>query len=304
MSNVVECRDLTKTYGSISVVDGLDLTVRAGQVFGFVGPNGAGKTTTMRMLVGLVHPTRGQITLNGRPLPDPEGLDRVGVMIEEPSFYGFMSGRTNLETLARRGRRLTAAAVDDVLDRVALTDTADRKVKTYSQGMRQRLGLAAALMRRPDLLILDEPTNGMDPAGLRDFRTLLRELAASGTTVLLSSHLLSEVEHVCDEVAVPNEGRLVEQGRPSELSTARAQVHVTVAADDRALAQQLLADWPVRVDDGGDLIVDVTDGRLVNQRLGTAGVWAARIEAVRPSLEEVFLDLTSIQPCVSERAIG
>ncbi len=295
MPGVIECRDLTKTYGSISVVDGLDLTVQAGQVFGFVGPNGAGKTTTMRMLVGLVHPTRGRMTLNGRPLPDPDGLDRIGVMIEEPSFYGFMSGRANLETLGRCGRRLPVAAIDDVLERVALTDVAHRKVKSYSQGMRQRLGLAAALMRKPDLLILDEPTNGMDPAGIRDFRALLRDLASSGTAVLLSSHLLSEVEHVCDEVAVLNEGRLVEQGRPGELSTARSQVHVTVAAEDRVLARQLLAGWSVRVGDEGDLVIDVTDGRLVNQRLGTGGVWAERVEAVRPSLEEVFMDLTSIE---------
>jgi ABC-2 type transport system ATP-binding protein len=304
MSSVIECRDLTKSYGSVAVVDGLDLTVQAGQVFGFVGPNGAGKTTTMRMLVGLVHSTRGIMSMNGRPLPDPDGLDRVGVMIEEPSFYGFMSGRANLETLARCGRRLPATAIDDVLDRVALTDVANRKVKTYSQGMRQRLGLAAALMRGPDVLILDEPTNGMDPAGIRDFRKLLRDLASSGTTVLLSSHLLSEVEHVCDEVAVLNEGRLVEQGRPGELSTARSQVHVTVVPDDLALAQQLLADWSVRVDDEGDLVVDVTDGRLVNQRLGAGGVWAERVEAVRPSLEEVFLDLTSIERFVTPGARG
>ncbi|MGZ4725045.1 MAG: ATP-binding cassette domain-containing protein [Ilumatobacteraceae bacterium] len=301
MPSVIECRDLTKRYGSISVVDGLDLTVQAGQVFGFVGPNGAGKTTTMRMLVGLVRPTRGRMALNGRPLPDPDGLDRIGVMIEEPSFYGFMSGRTNLETLGRCGQRLSAAAIDDVLERVALTDDAERKVKTYSQGMRQRLGLAAALMRNPDLLILDEPTNGMDPAGIRDFRALLRDLASSGTTVLLSSHLLGEVEHVCHEIAVLNRGRLVEQGPPGKLSTARSQVHVTVAAEDRLLAQQLLTGWSVRAGDDGELIVDVADGRLVNQRLATGGVWAERVEVVRPSLEEVFLDLTSIEAFASDR---
>ena len=292
MSNVVECRDLTKTYGSVSVVDGLDLTVQAGQIFGFVGPNGAGKTTTMRMLVGLVHPTRGRMVINGRQLPDPQGLDRVGVMIEEPCFYGFMSGRANLDALARCGRPLAAAAVDDALARMDLTDAAGRKVKTYSQGMRQRLGLAAALMRTPDLLILDEPTNGMDPAGIRDFRKLLRGLAATGTTVLLSSHLLSEVEHLCDEVAVLNEGRLVEQRRPDELSTARVRVRVTVAVDDRASAQRLLSDWAVRVDSEGDLVVDINDGRLVNRLLGTGGVWASRIDPVRPSLEEVFIFLT------------
>ena len=291
--NVVECRGLTKRYGTAAVVDGLELTVGAGQVFGFVGPNGAGKTTTLRMLLGLVHPSQGSMSVNGRLLPDPTGLAQVGAMIEEPSFYSWMSGRRNLETLARCGAPLsTADAIDRVLEAQGLTAVADHKVKTYSQGMRQRLGLAAAMMRSPNLLILDEPTNGRDPAGLRAFLSMVRDLADDGVTVLLSSHLLSEVEQVCDEVAVLDRGRVIEHGHPRELMTARAQVHVDVAPNERAVATLLLRDWPVRAGDAGELVVDTADARAVNEQLGRGGVWATRLAVVRPSLEDVFLALT------------
>jgi ABC-2 type transport system ATP-binding protein len=218
--DVIRCRGLGKRYGATVAVDGLDLTVEAGQVFGFVGRNGAGKTTTMRMLLGLVRPTAGQAWLNGRPLPDPAGLASVGAMIEEPCFYPWMTGRRNLEVLALCGPPLLAGRkqMTAVLDRAGLTAVADRRVKTYSQGMRQRLGLAAALLREPALLLLDEPSNGMDPAGIREFRTLLRTLADQGTTVFLSSHLLTEVAQVCDQIAVVAGGRLVNQGRVQDLA--------------------------------------------------------------------------------------
>jgi ABC-2 type transport system ATP-binding protein len=219
VSEVIRCRGLTKRYGSTVAVDGLDLTVEAGQVFGFLGPNGSGKTTTMRMLLGLVRPTAGRAWLNGRRLPDPEGLARVGAMIEEPALYPWLSGRRNLEVLALCGPPLPHAdAIDRALDRVGLTPVAGRKVKAYSQGMRQRLGLAAAILRDPTLLLLDEPTNGMDPAGIREFRSVLRSISGGGTTVFLSSHLLAEVEQVCDRVAVLHAGRLVEEGRIAELT--------------------------------------------------------------------------------------
>jgi ABC-2 type transport system ATP-binding protein len=289
--NVVECRGLTKVYGSVAVVDGLDLVIESGSIFGLVGPNGAGKTTTLRMLLGLVHESRGSMAVNGRELPDPDGLDRVGAMIEEPSFYPWLSGRRNLEVLARCGRRLSSDAIDAALVGQGLVEPADRKVKTYSQGMRQRLGLAAALMRSPDLLILDEPTNGMDPAGLRSFRMMLRGLADGGVTVLLSSHLLSEVEHLCDVVGVMNRGRLIESGAPTDLSSVRAQVLVRVAFGDVGAATELLSKWPVSVD-AQNLVVDCGDARAVNERLGSAGVWAERLDLVRPSLEDAFLALT------------
>ncbi len=210
MSEVIRCEGLTKRYRHTVAVDRLDLSVQAGQVFGFLGRNGAGKTTTLRMLLGLIRPTAGRAWLNGRPVPDPGGLALVGAMIEEPAFYPWLTGRRNLEILARSGPPLQAGRGDPVaaaLHRVGLDEVRAGQVKTYSQGMRQRLGLAVALLRQPPLLLLDEPSNGMDPAGIRGFRSLLRALADAGTTVFLSSHLLAEVELVCDQVAVLHHGR-------------------------------------------------------------------------------------------------
>src|SRR6516164_9370851 len=284
VASVIECRELTKRYRGTTALAGLDLTVEAGQVFGFLGPNGAGKTTTLRILLGLVTATSGQAWLNGKQVPDPAGLARVGAMIEEPAFYPWLTGRRNLELLARSGARLPA--------RGGLTGVADRRVKGYSQGMRQRLGLAAALLRRPALLLLDEPANGMDPAGIREFRTLLRSLADDGTTVFLSSHLLAEVEQVCDQVAVLQAGRLVNQGPAAALATARTQVRVEVDPADRDTALALLAPWTARPDGPGGVTVEAADGRTVNEVLGQAGIWAQQIVLKRPGLEETFLELT------------
>jgi ABC-2 type transport system ATP-binding protein len=292
---VIRCQGLTKRYGPTVAVDGLDLVVDAGQVFGFLGLNGAGKTTTMRMLLGLVRPTSGRAWVNGRPLPDSDGLVRIGAMLEEPAFYPWLSGRRNLEVLALSGPRLPQLdAVDAALDRVGLAAVAHRRVKAYSQGMRQRLGLAAALLRRPALLLLDEPTNGMDPAGIRQFRALLRSLVDDHTTVFLSSHLLAEVEHVCDEVAVLHAGRLVEQGRVAELTAARARVRVVLDPADQPAARRLLAGagWPLRSDGSGALLVEAAGSREVNQALGRGGVWARQLLVERRGLEEAFLRLT------------
>jgi ABC-2 type transport system ATP-binding protein len=293
VAEVIRCKGLTKRYGSTVAVDGLDLAVEAGQVFGFLGPNGSGKTTTMRMLLGLVRPTAGRAWLNGRPLPDPDGLSRVGAMIEEPAFYPWLSGRRNLEVLALCGPPLPQAdTIDGVLDRVGLTAVAGRRVKAYSQGMRQRLGLAVALLRDPMLLLLDEPTNGMDPAGIRELRSLLRSLVDGGTTVLLSSHLLGEVEQVCDQVAVLHAGRLVEQGRIDELTAARRWVRVVLDPADQAAARGRLAGWRLRTDGPEALLVEGARGREVNRALGSGGVWADQITVERPGLEEAFLHLT------------
>ncbi len=292
---VIRCQGLTKRYGSTVAVDGLDLAIDAAQVFGFLGPNGAGKTTTMRMLLGLIRPTSGRAWVNGRPLPDPDGLARIGAMLEEPAFYPWLSGRRNLEVLALCGPRLPHAhAIDAVLGRVGLAVVADRRVKAYSQGMRQRLGLAAALLRSPVLLVLDEPTNGMDPAGIREFRALLRSLVDGGTTVFLSSHLLAEVEQVCDRVAVLYQGRLVEQGRVAELTAARARVRVVLDPADQPAARRLLggAGWPLRTDGPGALLVEGVGSREVNQVLGGGGVWAWQLLVERAGLEEAFLHLT------------
>ncbi|MGY6018619.1 ABC transporter ATP-binding protein [Streptomyces spinosirectus] len=291
MDEVIRCEGLTKRYGAALAVDGLDLTVGAGRVVGFLGPNGSGKTTTMRMLLGLVRPTRGRAWIHGRPLPDPDGLARVGAMIEEPCFHPWATGRRNLEFLALAGRVPPPDAVGRALARVGLAGAAGRKVRTYSQGMRQRLGLAAALLRAPSLLILDEPANGMDPAGIREMRSLLRELAGTGTTVFLSSHLLSEIEHVCDRVAVLHAGRLIEEGPVSEI--ARPTVRVTVDPADLARAAALLADHRPRSGGPGRLLVEDADPREINQRLGRGGVWAHEVRREPGALEKRFLSLTA-----------
>ena len=235
----ISCEGLTKRFGSVVAVDELDLAVSSGQVYGFLGPNGAGKTTTIRMLLGLVAPSAGQIRLLGQRLPAPRVVAQTGSMIEEPAFYPWMSGRVNLEVLGATGGGCAPSEVTRVLGLVGLGDVAARKVKTYSQGMRQRLGIAAAMLGRPPLLILDEPANGLDPAGIREIRGLLRGLAAEGTTVFLSSHLLAEVEQVCDRVAVIVRGRLVEEGAPVTLGAIRRQVRVEVGAADTEAATRL-----------------------------------------------------------------
>jgi ABC-type multidrug transport system ATPase subunit len=294
MDDAIRCEGLSKRYRSTLAVDDLRLAVGPAQIYGFLGPNGSGKTTTMRMLLGLAVPTSGRAWIHGRPLPDPDGLAAIGSMIEEPAFYPWASGRRNLEILALSGPPLGRAdAVDRALDRVGLMAAAGRRVRTYSQGMRQRLGLAAALMRDPRLLILDEPTNGLDPAGIQEMRDLLRMLADSGTTVFLSSHLLNEVEQMCDRVAVLRAGRLVEEGPVSAVIGDRTQVKVTVAAGDLVQAQQLLARWPTRVVGPGRLVVDRAEPCAVNETLGRAGVWAHEVCLARSGLESHFLRLTA-----------
>ncbi len=232
--DVIACDELTKRFGSTTAVDRLHVRVGAGQVYGFLGPNGAGKTTTIRMLLGLISPTAGQIELLGRRLPDRWATALTGSMIEEPAFYPWLTGRQNLQVLgatsggAARCGALTPREIARVLGLTGLSDAAARKVRTYSQGMRQRLGIAAAMLGRPPLLIIDEPTNGLDPSGIRDIRELLRGLAADGTTVFLSSHLLAEVEQVCDRVAVIVRGRLVDEGPPATLGATKRRVRVRV----------------------------------------------------------------------------
>jgi ABC-2 type transport system ATP-binding protein len=289
--DVISCEGLTKRFGPAVAVNGLDLAVSSGQVYGFLGPNGAGKTTTIRMLLGLIAPSAGQIYLLGRRLPDPRAAAQAGAMIEEPAFYPWMTGRVNLEVAGATGGGRVPGEVARVLSLAGLSDVADRKVKTYSQGMRQRLGIAAAMLGRPSLLIVDEPTNGLDPAGIREIRGLLRGLAAEGTTVFLSSHLLAEVEQVCDRVAVIAGGRLVEEGAPAMLGTIRRRVRVEVAATDAQAAARLLARWPAR-HANGYLLVEHDSGRDVNGVLMAGGVVAESVTVERPALEDRFLEIT------------
>ncbi|MDG9708134.1 ABC transporter ATP-binding protein [Streptomyces sp. DH10] len=299
---VIATRALTKRYrGGQLAVDGLDLTVPAGSVFGFLGPNGSGKTTTIRMLMGLIEPTSGTARVLGQLMPRATRavLPHVGALIEGPALYGFLSGRDNLirydsadPAADPRTRRARVAAA---LDRVGLTAAAGKKAKAYSLGMKQRLGLAAALLQPRRLLVLDEPTNGLDPQGMREIRTLIRELASDGTTVFLSSHLLDEIEQVCTHAAVMTQGRLITQGPVAELS-AGARGRLVVTTPDPAEAARVLKEQGV-----GDVVV--TDDRVtgeppesdladVNTALVTAGVRVRGFTVERASLEDAFVALT------------
>ncbi len=292
--DVITCTGLTKRFGPVIAVDGLDLEVSAGQVYGFLGPNGAGKTTTIRMLLGLIAPDSGQIRLLGRRLPDPRTVARAGSLIEEPAFYPWLTGRQNLQVLADTSGGADPAEVARVLAVTRLGDVAARKVKAYSQGMRQRLGIAAAMLGRPPLLILDEPTNGLDPAGIKEIRELLGDLAADGSTVFLSSHLLAEVEQVCDRVAVIVRGRLVDEGPPASLGAIRRQVRVGVHQADAAAAAWVLARWPLRQADG-QFVVEHDSGSDVNGALVAGGVIAESVTVERPRLEDRFLEITNLE---------
>jgi ABC-2 type transport system ATP-binding protein len=294
-------RGLRKRYDEIDAVDGLDLTVGSGELYGFLGPNGAGKTTTIRMALGLIMPTAGEVEVLGERVArgSPPPLERVGALVEEPAFWRFLSGRRNLEYMARAGgSRVDARArlgrVDDVLARVGLTDAADKRVKAYSQGMRQRLGIALALLGEPELLLLDEPTNGLDPSGMREVRELLRGLADAGTTVFVSSHLLAEVEAVCDRVGVMARGRLVAEGPPGTLRGAATRHRVEV--DDPARALELLQAMPGVTAEAapGGVLVRLADGAApadVNAALVTAGIRVHALVPERDSLEDAFFSL-------------
>jgi ABC-2 type transport system ATP-binding protein len=298
MSAVVEARGLVKTYGEITAVDNVDLTVEAGDVYGYLGPNGAGKTTSLRMLLGLIRPSSGSARLFGRD-PMIEGiraLDGVAGFVEAPRFYPYLSGRKNLELVAALDGGDARLQIDAALDTVDLADRAKDRVGGYSHGMRQRLGIAGALIRRPRLLLLDEPATGLDPAGMRDMRALIRSLADGGITVLLSSHLMNEVEELCNRVAIIRSGRIVYEGRLDELRASAAGTYTLRTSDD-ATAAQICASHP------GIRELEVTPGGL-RMRAGEAAIEALSIELARSevalralipdaaSLEERFFALT------------
>ncbi len=291
---LIETRDLTKRYGSrVVAVDRVSLTVRRGEVYGFLGPNGAGKTTSMRMLLGLIRPTSGAASVLGRPPGHPESLVRIGALVESPAFYPYLSGMDNLRVVARYAGVLKRR-IEEVLQLVDLTDRARDKFATYSLGMKQRLGVAAALLKDPELLILDEPTNGLDPAGMADMRDLIRRLGSGDRTVLLSSHLLGEVEQICDRVGIISGGRLIAESTVEELRGKGALLVGAKPLDHaRERAEQLLGVERVQVLDGTlRLDVDpVTAGRI-NRELVDAGVEVTELRPVEGTLEEVFLEMT------------
>jgi ABC-2 type transport system ATP-binding protein len=297
MSYVVETTGLTKRFGERVAVDHVDLKIPAGSAFGYLGPNGAGKTTLIRMLLGLTSIGAGEIRLLGHSIPAgrAEALARVGAIVEEPRFHRYLTGRENL-TIAAAAREPEAhTRIEGALARVGLGARADERVKTYSLGMRQRLGVARALLGAPDLLILDEPMNGLDPAGMEEFREMIRALVDEGRTVVLSSHLLDEVEKTCDAIAIVDQGRVVVQGPMSEL-TGEASTVLVATADD-ARAQSILGSYRVEATSDG-MRVHV-DGDLnaaaagLNRRLVEAGLDVHRVEPERISLERRFLEITS-----------
>ena len=294
-SYLVETNDLTKRYGGrITAVNRVSLSVRRGEVYGFLGPNGAGKTTTLRMLLGLVRPTSGSATVLGRAPGHPETLAQVGALVETPGFYPYLSGRDNLRVLARHAG-VAKDRVDAALERVDLSDRAGDRYATYSLGMKQRLGVAATLLKDPELLVLDEPTNGLDPAGMRDMRALIRELGSSGHTVLLSSHLLGEVQQVCDRVGVISHGRLIAESTVDDL---RGQAGLLVRAEPldlaREHAERLLGAEQVSAVDGTlRLRVAPSEAGRVNHALVAADVVVSELRPLERTLEEVFLEMTT-----------
>jgi ABC-2 type transport system ATP-binding protein len=307
-------RGLTKRYGALTAVDDLNLSVEEGALLGFLGPNGAGKTTTIRVLLGLVLPSEGRVEVLGRPMFESEStsasaLRSVGALIEEPAAWKWLSGRRNLEYMARAAgpssdRDARLGRIDSVLRLVGLEAAATRKVKAYSQGMRQRLGIAMAMLGEPRVLILDEPTNGLDPSGMREVRVLLRRLADEGTTVFVSSHLLWEVDAMCDRVAVLARGRLVAEGPPGSLRAAGNELRIVVDDDSRARAvlggidgvtirdAAAAADGAEPTADGLRItLAEPATAAGVNAALVSAGVGVSALVPEQASLEDTFLSL-------------
>ncbi|MFD3463600.1 ABC transporter ATP-binding protein [Nocardia fluminea] len=292
--SIVVTTELTKRYGEHRAVDAVSMRVAAGEIYGFLGPNGAGKTTTLRMLAGLVRPSAGSATVHGLSPGDPEVLRRTGVLIEGPGFYPYLSGRDNLRVLARyRGHG--SAEVEKALERVGLASRAGDRFRTYSLGMKQRLGVGAALLGDPDLLILDEPTNGLDPAGLAEMRALITDLAADGHTVLLSSHLLAEVQEICDRVGVISDGRLLAESTVAELR-GTAKLLVRAEPEDVALdAVRAVTDGRARVGaDGIRVDAGAAMAPAVARAIVSAGADLLELRVDEKSLEEVFFEMTTV----------
>ncbi|MGH2850643.1 MAG: ABC transporter ATP-binding protein [Solirubrobacteraceae bacterium] len=300
MTASVVTRALTKRYDARVAVDAVDIELPAGVVSGFVGPNGAGKTTTIQLLLGLIRPTSGTAQVLGRSIRHPESyLGRVGALIEAPSFYPTLTGRRNLRVLTRLGH-IDSARIDEVLEMVELSDRADDQVRAYSLGMKQRLGVAAALLPNPELCILDEPTNGLDPAGIREMRSVMRGLADRGITVFVSSHLLSEIEAICDHLVMIDAGRIVFQGGVGGLLEAQRSGLIATPehpADAAALAEICAAaGHPARVD-GERVRIQAPEewAAELNRQAMAAGITLRGLRVVRASLEEAFFAITEGQ---------
>jgi ABC-2 type transport system ATP-binding protein len=307
LTAVLEIEGLRKTYrsrrrGVRHALDGFDMRVEAGQVHGFLGPNGSGKTTTLRTLLGLIRPNGGRMAILGRELPQalPAVAGQVGAIVESPQFFPHFSARDTLGLLAQAGE-LPRHRVDEVLELVGLRDRAGERVKTYSLGMKQRLAVASALLKNPKLLILDEPANGLDPGGIREMRTLLRDLSAAGMTVVLSSHILGEIQLICDSVTIISLGRRVAYGPVEEVLAAHSQGAVRVrleAVTDLPQAADTLTRAGIRVAAEPDhlLLAGVDKPAAVSRLLAEQGLYVSELTPVTVDLESVFLELTATAP--------
>ncbi|MGH8877483.1 MAG: ABC transporter ATP-binding protein [Stackebrandtia sp.] len=307
MSPALEIAGLRKRYSSMFrpstvALDGLDMVVEKGQVHGFLGPNGSGKTTTLRILLGLSRASAGQMRIFGEAVPQrlPQVINRVGAVVESPQFFKHFTGYKTLSLLART-TGVPDARVREVLDQVGLRDRARQKVKAYSLGMRQRLAVASALLKQPELLILDEPTNGMDPAGIREMRELMQALAAAGMTVLVSSHLLSEVQQLCDTMTIVSRGRRVTAGGVEELIGAHGVGELRVRVGDAgqlSAAAAALESESIGVRPGADhlLVTGVTDPAWITKTLADQDIYVSELVGLNPDLETVFLHLTGTSP--------
>jgi ABC-2 type transport system ATP-binding protein len=307
---VLATHDLTKRFGNTLAVDRLNLTVRRGDVFGFLGPNGAGKTTTIRMLVGLIYPTSGYAVVLDHQVPRDkiEALRHIGGFVEVPAFYANMSARRNLRLMGGLNCEISEQRIDEMLDIVGLRERADSKVGDYSHGMKQRLGIANALINKPELVVLDEPTSGLDPQGMKDVRELVRELGAGGTTVFLSSHLLHEVEQVCNRAVIINKGRVVVEGPVSELHPEHSSVKLLTSDQERArqIVAALVGAQHVELDEEY-LVFEAGDGttrELVRQLVAVGVGIDAVIPAREQGLEDFFLGLTQSSDVDVDRAAG
>jgi ABC-type multidrug transport system ATPase subunit len=295
---VLQVHQLEKHYGDHRAVQGIDLCVRKGEIHGFLGPNGAGKTTTIGMILGLIYPSAGKIAVFGQPVTPgaTRPLRRVGALVGSPSLVPYLSARENLRLMARLFPHLPKQRVDEVLEWIGLTEAANRPAGKFSTGMKQRLGLGMALIDQPELLILDEPTNGMDPAGMREVRLLLASLAEQGITIFLSSHLLHEIEQVCTRVTVLNRGLIVAEGPVNELlGHSLGQPLVKIQIEAPKFAADLLRQMPGAVDiqtNGGAVTVSGVSSQEVIQYLVVRGVVPQEVINIRPNLESLFLELT------------
>jgi ABC-type multidrug transport system ATPase subunit len=296
-TTVLATHQLSKTYGSRPAVKHLELDVRRGEIFGFLGPNGAGKTTTIRMALGLIRPTGGRVEILGQDVASHGSavLPRVGALVEAPALYGYMSGRDNLRAFAAVLGGVPSRRLDEVLDTVDLRSRQKDRVHTYSMGMKQRLGLAIALLHDPELLLLDEPANGLDPAGIVEMRDLMRRLAADGKTIFVSSHVLAEVQQICDRVAIINLGELVRVAPVAELVGAHGEFVVRLEHAEKALDLLRRQHWGAgaRLEHGALVTNSPTGrGRDLIHFLAEAGCWPDTLTERQHDLEEIFLELT------------